>query len=289
VTVSPFQRIGLYLKPGHEGAAEAVSQLIEFLEARGHTLALDEEAARQTGRDNLRVAGGELPDRVDLAVVLGGDGTMLAVVRQIGPRPVPVVGVNFGSLGFLTEISRERMLPALGGILDGRCRIEERMKLQVEVRREDRVQERFQALNDAVINYGALARIIEVEVSVDDRFLSLYRSDGLIVSTPTGSTAYALSAGGPILVPTSRNLLLAPICPHTLTHRPLVLENTSTISIRLRSHGHVMLTVDGQTGVSLAEQDEVRVSQADHPARLVFPEAPGFFAVLRQKLKWGER
>ena len=289
MSLSPFQRIGIYLKSGHEGAAEAVSQLLAFLAARGHALALDEEAARQTGRDDLRMPGGELPDRVDLAVVLGGDGTMLAVVRQIGPRPVPVVGVNFGSLGFLTEISRERMLPALGGILDGRYRIEERMKLRVEVRREGRVQEHFQALNDAVINYGALARIIEVEVSVDDRFLSLYRSDGLIVSTPTGSTAYALSAGGPILVPTSRNLLLAPICPHTLTHRPLVLENTSTISIRLRSHGHVMLTVDGQTGVSLAEQDEVRVSQADHPARLVFPEAPGFFAVLRQKLKWGER
>ena len=161
--------------------------------------------------------------------------------------------------------------------------------LDVEVHRRDETPRSFQALNDAVLNYGALARIIDVEVSVDGQFLTHYRADGLIVSSPTGSTAYALSAGGPILVPSTRSLILAPICPHTLTHRPLVLDGESAIRIRLASTSDVMLTVDGQIGVSLAPGDEVQVRRSRFTARLVCPEGHSFFDVLSRKLKWGQR
>jgi NAD+ kinase len=284
-----FRRIGILMKPLRNQSPEAVFQLLEFLEARGVAISLDETAAGQTGRPELRRPAEDIPLHADLLIVLGGDGTMLAAVRQLAGRPVPILGINFGSLGFLTEVSRERMIPVLAEIFDGKYRLEERMMLRVEVFRGGQAPQVFHALNDAVLNYGALARIIDVEVFVNGQFLTHYRADGLVVSTPTGSTAYALSAGGPILVPTTRSLILAPICPHTLTHRPLVLDGSDTIRIRLASAGNVMLTVDGQTGLSMAHEDEVQIRKSDHLARLVCPEGQSFFDVLSEKLKWGQR
>lgn len=288
-SVNPFRRVGIFTKPLRDRSPEAVYHLLVFLEERGIQVAIDEETARQTERDDLFVPGDAIPDQVDLIIVLGGDGTMLSVVRRMGDRDVPIVGINFGSLGFLTEIPREQMIPLLEQIFAGHFRLEQRMKLDVRIQRGEALRESFSALNDVVINYGALARIIHLEVYVDGQFLTLYRADGLIICTPTGSTAYSLSAGGPIVSPTHRCLLLSPICPHTLTHRPLVLEETSAIVLRLISSGDVMLTVDGQTGFSLTTADEVWVQRSATSCRTVFPGGQSFFEVLRQKLKWGER
>ncbi len=289
MTETPFKRVGICIKPLRDRSPEAIFHLIDFLQKRGVDVCLDTACAEATGREDLPVFADRIPVGVDLIIVLGGDGTMLSVVRMVGEREIPILGINFGSLGFLTEVPREHMLPMLESIFSGRFRIECRMQIIVDVRRKGQEVDSFHALNDAVINKGALARIIDLEVFVDDLFLSIYKSDGLIVSTPTGSTAYSLSAGGPILVPTQQGLIIAPICPHTLTHRPLVLDGGSTIRIRFEAGEAVMLTVDGQTGLELHHNDEILIRRSARVARLVFPREQNFFQVLRQKLKWGER
>ena len=285
----PFRKIGICMKSLRDQSPEPVLQLFDYLEQKGLRICLDEEATRLLGRGQPCIQGDHWPAGLDLVIVLGGDGTLLSIARNLPDPKTPILGINFGSLGFLTVIPRDQMRAMLDDLFAGRFRIEDRMRLQVEVHREGRLRESFSALNDAVINYGAFARIIDLKVFVDGQFLTNYRSDGLIVSTPTGSTAYALSAGGPILVPSTRSLILAPICPHTLTHRPIVLDGTSAILIEVAGGGNVVLTVDGQTGISLAREDQVRVRQSDQVTRLVIPEQVVFFDILRQKLKWGER
>jgi len=289
MTRPPFRKIGICMKRLRDQSPEPERQLFDHLQQKGSRILLDEESSRLAGRDKPDFQGNHLPDDLDLVIVLGGDGTLLSAARNLPNPQVPLLGINFGSLGFLTVIPRDQMLSMLDDVYAGRFRIEERMRLLVEVHREGQLRESFHALNDAVINYGAFARIIDLKVFVDDQFLTNYRSDGLIVSTPTGSTAYALSAGGPILVPHTRSLILAPICPHTLTHRPIVLDGSNTILIEVAGGGNVVLTVDGQTGVSLARDDRVRVRQSALVTRLVIPETVVFFEILRQKLKWGER
>jgi len=286
---APFRTVGIYTKPLRDGSPGLIHRLLEFLTGRGIQIRLDEQTATSVRREDLLVPGDQIPAQVDLVVVLGGDGTMLSVVRKVGTRPVPILGINFGSLGFLTEVPQEGMIHALQEIFDGKYRLESRMKLEVEVLRDGKSAGHFRALNDAVINKGALARIFDMEVFVDQQFLTVYKADGLIVSTPTGSTAYSLSAGGPIMAPTQRGLILSPICPHTLTHRPLVLDGVNNITIRLVSGEAIMLTVDGQTGIPLYKDDVVRVFRSEHDTHLVFPHDQNFFDVLRQKLKWGER
>lgn len=225
---------------------------------------------------------------VDLLVVLGGDGTLLWAVRSLRGCEIPVLGVNLGRLGFLTEISLEELYPTLERVLEGRTALEARTTLSGTVERAGAPVRRFQVLNDVVLNKAALARISDLEVRVNGRYLTNYRSDGLIVSTPTGSTAYNLSAGGPIVSPELPAVVLTPICPHTLTHRPILLDDSAVVEIQLASkNGEVYLTLDGQEGVELEEGDRIQVHKSERRVLLVRSLTRDYFQVLRTKLTWG--
>lgn len=231
----------------------------------------------------------DIPHNAELAVVLGGDGTLLSVARFLEDRATPIVGVNLGGLGFLTEISKETCYRELQTILDGNYEIEERMRLQVSSRRDGKEIFRQSVLNDVVINKGALARIIDVKISIDDRYLTHYRADGLIVATPTGSTAYNLSAGGPIVYPTSHCTVLTPICPFTLTNRPIILPSQVVIQVELGERiKDVSLTCDGQVGCELFSSDKILISAAPNPLSLIKTPTIDYFEILRTKLKWGQ-
>jgi NAD+ kinase len=228
--------------------------------------------------------------RADLVVVLGGDGTLLSVARHSGSRRVPVLGVNLGGLGFLTDVRPEEAFQALERVLAGHYRLEHRSMLEAAVVRGGKALRRFQALNDVVINKGALARILDLETSVDGVALCTYKADGLILSTPTGSTAYSLSAGGAIVEPSVGVLLISPICPHTLTQRPIVLPERVHVRVSVCSPDEdVALTIDGQEGMKLANDDVVTVRPAKHRVHLVRSPTHSFFELLRTKLRWGER
>jgi NAD+ kinase len=232
-----------------------------------------------------------IPDLVDCMMVLGGDGTLLSVARLLEERDVPILGINLGSLGFLTEITTTELFPRLQKVLDGHYVIQERMRLKTCIHRRDGAcLPQPVVLNDVVLNKGALARIINLELSVDDLYLTTYRADGLIVSTPTGSTAYSMAAGGPIMHPNLQALILTPICPYTLSHRPLVLPDTAHIQVMLQtSDEDVRVTLDGQIGVELHYGDIVDIQQAARPMRLIRTlKKDEYFHILRTKLKWGE-
>jgi NAD+ kinase len=288
-----WKRIALTVKAGQtagpKGVGALVGRLVAKLRAQDVAVALDVAAA-----SHLAESGGrrleEIVDGVDLLVVLGGDGSVLAAVRAIGTRPVPVLGVNLGHLGFLTDVAPEQAEAALDALLRGEHAIVERARFAVTHLRDGRELLRDLVLNDAVITKGsALARLIEVEAYVGGRLVSAYRSDGLIVSTPTGSTAYNLSAGGPIVDADVPAAIVNPICPHTLTMRPLVLPDDREILVRLRSPEDAALTLDGQVGATLLQGDEVRVSKSEHPARFVVTPPHDYFETLRNKLGWGSR
>jgi NAD+ kinase len=225
---------------------------------------------------------------LDLVVVLGGDGTLLKAARLYGHRDAPILGINLGGLGFLTEIAMDEAQTLFDFILQGNYQTEERMMLKACILREGAAMPSLTFLNDVVINKGALARIIDLETSIGGQFLTSYRGDGLIVSTPTGSTAYNLSAGGPILHPALNSILLTPICPFTLTNRPIILRDDAVIDIRLGSKtSEVWLTFDGQVGYPLQPGDVVRVEKAEKPLRLIKTPFKNYFEILRTKLKWG--
>jgi NAD+ kinase len=235
------------------------------------------------------VAKPELPAQVDLLLVLGGDGTLLSMARLVADLNVPILGVNLGGLGFLTALTVDELFPALEALLAGELLVEERMMLAARVTRQGERLSEYVALNDVVITKSAMSRIINLDVSVQGQFATAYRADGLIVSTPTGSTAYCLSAGGPIVFPTMDAIVLTPICSHTLTNRPIVLPGGQPIDVTLQSDQDVMLTMDGQVGFHLKRGDRVEIRQAAARIRLLrFPQKH-FFSVLRTKLKWGER
>ncbi len=241
------------------------------------------------------VVGWPVPDadalaRVSLVVVLGGDGTLIYASRLLAGRPVPILGVNLGSLGFMTEIPQPELFPALEAALEGRFQVDRRMKLRCQLWREGRVILEEEVLNDVVINKGVLARIADHEMSIDGEFVTSYKSDGVIVSTPTGSTAYALSAGGPIVHPSTDAVIVAPICPHALTQRAIVVPSDRAISIALRTEVvDVFLTVDGQTGIPLQAGDRLDVVRSPNVVLLIRNPDIGYFQILRQKLRWGER
>jgi NAD+ kinase len=231
-----------------------------------------------------------LPTKVDFIIAFGGDGTLLSIARSIGDRMVPVFGVNMGSLGFLTEIEQQHLFPNLALVLDGKCRLEKRHMLKVKLRRDDKTIHQLSVLNDAVVTKTALARIIDLDIFIDGQFVSSYRADGLIVSTPTGSTAYSLAAGGPIILPQLEVICIAPICPHTLTHRPLIVSNRSTIEVILKSESEeVFLTLDGQEGIYMKPKDMITATRSNRHLFLIRPTEKNFFDILRQKLHWGER
>lgn len=287
--------IGVIARPDLAEAAPALRELVQWLQRRGVKVVLEERTAAladgSAGGNWTLAAGRDVAAQADAVVVLGGDGTLLGASRLMATeRPVPILGVNFGSLGFLTEITLGELYPTLESVLEGRYRYEERRMLRGCVRREGQPDVTDDALNDVVVTKATLSRIIELDVSVDGLFVSTFRADGLIVSSPTGSTAYNLAAGGPILHPTLPAIVLTPICPHMLTNRPLVVSDGSAIEVRLRSpqDGEVHLTFDGQRGFPMGRQDSVQVTRSPRTLRLVTAAGRDYFAVLRTKLKWGE-
>jgi len=284
-----IRRVGICVKPDQPQLADLVRSLEKWLVERGLEAFPDPESGRWT--DATGQPRGELAGRVDLVVVLGGDGTLLAVARAVGDRDVPILGVNLGTLGFLAEIAREELFPRLEAVLAGRLRSEERMRLDVAVGRDGASLGRYLALNDAVISNTALSRLVRLETRADGAEVTTYHADGLIVATPTGSTAYSLSAGGPLVFPTMEALVLTPISAHTLTHRPLVLPPTCEVQVRVRDArgGKVHLSVDGQVGRELVTDDLVTVRRASRPTRLLVDPARSRFEVMRAKLRWGER
>ena len=232
----------------------------------------------------------DFPSHVEMVIVLGGDGTLLSVARMVWNHGIPILGVNFGSLGFLTEVSLEEIYPVLERVLRGDYGTNPRDVLRVSVVRKGKQLAEFTVLNDAVINKGALARIIELEITIDEEYLTTFQSDGLIISTPTGSTAYNLSAGGPIVYPSLHNLIITPICPHTLTNRPIVIPNDVRVRAILKSkQEEVTLTLDGQQGFPLEFEDGVEVQKAEGQILLIQSPYRHYFKLLRKKLKWGER
>jgi NAD+ kinase len=287
-------RIGVIARPDLGEAGGAIRDLAGWLRARGVEVCLEARTAALAGAETppgcVVGSGRDVAARADALVVLGGDGTLLAASQLLEDRPVPVVGVNFGSLGFLTEVTLPELYPALEGVLAGDYRCEQRRMLHAAVERAGAALAQGDALNDVVVTKAAaVSRIIELDVRVDGAFVSLFRADGLIVSSPTGSTAYNLAAGGPILHPSLPAVVLTPICPHMLTNRPLVVGDESRISVRVHTHGaEVHVTLDGQRGVPLSADDAVVITRSARVLRLV--KAPGreYFEVLRTKLKWGE-
>ncbi len=283
-------RVGIVAKVDAVEAPEALARLVDWLTERGVGVALEKETgALVTTGATPTLRREDLPGQVDLLIVLGGDGTLLSVARAVGDLGVPILGVYLGGLGFLTATTRDEMIPAVEAMLASGMTIEERMLLAVRVRRRGEWLPEHGALNDAVILKSAMSRIINLSVSVEGQYATAYRADGLIISTPTGSTAYSLSAGGPIMFPLMDAVLLTPVCSHTLTNRPIVLPGRERIEVTLRGASQVMLTLDGQVGIELDENDTVEVRQAVSRIRLVRFPHKDFFSVLRTKLKWGER
>ena len=283
-------RVGLIAKPDAPAAPRVILQVLQWLGAHGLTAVLEKQTAGLVPSATVQAASkDELPGLVDLLVVLGGDGTLLSMARAIGDLGVPILGVNLGGLGFLTATTLDEMLPALEAVLAGRMATEERMLLAARLVRGGQTIGEYSALNDVVITKSAMSRIVDLSVSVGGRHATAYRADGLIISTPTGSTAYNLSTGGPILFPTMDAVVLTPIAPHTLSNRPIVIPGAERIEVTLLDDQDVMLTMDGQVGVPLRERDTVEVQQAATRIRLLRFPNKDFFSVLRTKLKWGER
>jgi NAD+ kinase len=284
------RRVGIVAKPDAARAPEVVTRLVDWLTAREIEVTLEKETAGIVPAVRASAANKtELPGLSDLLIVLGGDGTLLSMARAVGDLGVPIMGVNLGGLGFLTATTLDEMIPSLEAALEGRMVVEERVMLRTRVIRNGAAVFEHMALNDAVITKSAMSRIISLAVSVEGQYATAYRADGLIISTATGSTAYSLSAGGPIVAPSVDAIVLTPICSHTLTNRPIVLPASHRIEVTIQSDQEIMLTVDGQVGVGLRERDVVEVVKAPAAIRLVrFPQKD-FFSVLRTKLKWGER
>jgi NAD+ kinase len=285
--------IGVLARPDLAEAGPAIRELVIWLRERGRRACL-EEATAALANDGaepgcLVASGADMAALADAVVVLGGDGTLLAASRLLN-RPIPVLGVNFGSLGFLTEITRPELYPTLETVLSGQFEHEERRLLRAVVRRAGRETTTADVLNDVVITKAGPSRIIELDVLVDDLFVSSFRADGIIVSSPTGSTAYNLAAGGPIVRPTLPAMVVTPICPHMLSNRPLVVGDESRVEVRLRAGRDVEVytALDGQETLALSDGDGVVVTGSPH--RLTLVKAPGrdYFEVLRTKLRWGE-
>ena len=288
-----IKRIGVVVKPHQPEALETLCKLTEWLTARHVELvggpALDRERIEhQTGCIIAVVPDEELPQRVELILVLGGDGTMIATARMLGESAVPVIGVNYGSLGYLAEFRIEELFTALESIISGDYKLEARVMLAVELHRGDELVTNNRVLNDVVMNKSALARIIQIETRLNGQFVNSFRADGLIVSTPTGSTAYNLSAGGPIIFPTMNAVVITPICPFTLSNRPIVVPDDSVIEVRLMTEKEdVALTLDGQVGFPIQAGDRVVIRKSKTAFNLVQPKNRNYFDLLRDKLRWG--
>ncbi len=283
-----MKQVGLFAKRNHPDAAELAARIAAWLQERGVEVCFEEALARDLGRDGHPEA--EIPALVDMIIVLGGDGTLISVARAVGDRGTPILGVNLGSLGFLTEITRQELFQVLDQVLEDKYTVSERLMLEAVVNRNGSVANRYQLLNDVVINKGALARIIDMELYVNDSYLTTFKADGLIISSPTGSTAYNMAAGGPIIYPDADCFVITPICPHMLTNRPMIVPADSSMRIEVKfSDEDVVLTADGQVGMPLQGGDIVEVHRSSNRTRLILSPEKEYFEVLRTKLRWGER
>ncbi len=283
------QTIGIISRPRRSNISAVVPPLLQWLKERGVRALYDEETASALDDGTHGLSRERLAGESQFLLVLGGDGTLLAAARVAARCGIPILPINMGSLGFLTSFTLEELYPALEETLAGRSSVSERVMLQVELQRNAKVIERQPVLNEAVIHKGALARMIELELRIDNVFVCRYRADGLIVATPTGSTAYSLSAGGPIVHPAVESFLITPICPHTLSDRPVVVQDSSSIDMKLSSEtGSVFLTLDGQKGIPLESSDRVHISRAREMLKLIQPPKKSYFEILHNKLKWGE-
>lgn len=281
--------VGIMAKPGIPHASSIVPKLVEWLKERGLEARLDEESAIYMGLTN-GFRRSEVPEGAQLVIVLGGDGTLLSAARAVAGREIPLLPVNLGGLGFLTAITLDQLYPELERAFRGEQRVVPRGMLHGDLVRRGQVVKSYQALNDIVISKTQFARMIDLEAFVDSQYVSTFKADGLIVCTPTGSTAYSLSAGGPIVFPAVHAVCITPVCPHTLTNRPVLVPETSVIELISHAADHeAFLTVDGQVGEPLLSEDRVVCRTSEHRVLLVRPPKLFFFDVLRQKLKWGER
>lgn len=293
MTNSSIKRIGLVLKPHQPDALKTMCELTTWLAQRGITVVGGPEIERarieqETGCAVEEVKTEELAANVDLILVLGGDGTMIAAARLMGDTEVPVLGINYGGLGYLAEFRIEELYEALESILAGNYRLDKRVMLDVKLLRGDEEVTSNRVLNDVVLNKSALARIIEIEAYLNRQFVNSFRADGLIVSTPTGSTAYNLSAGGPIIFPSMNAVVITPICPFTLSNRPIVVPDDAVIELLLKTEQEdVALTLDGQVGFPLKADDRVVIQKSKTIFNLVQPTTRNYFDVLRDKLRWG--
>jgi NAD+ kinase len=286
-----IKTVGIISRPRREDIARVVPPLVKWLQAHGAEVACDSETNDCLGSHSVQARKREdLPGCTDLLIVLGGDGTLLSAGRLAAEQKVPILAVNLGGMGFLTTVPQDELYSILEEIFSGQHRVSERVMLESEIVRDGAVIRRQIALNDAVLNKAALARIMDLELRVDGEYVTTYKSDGLILSTPTGSTAYSLAAGGPIVYPTVEAFVVTPICPHTLTNRPLVIPDSATIEIEFKAEDDaVFLTLDGQIGIELVRGDHIRVRKAAEKLLLVRPAKKTYYEILRNKLKWGER
>lgn len=288
----PIKTVGLIAKPRSERAAQLVPEVIAWLQQRGIAVQIDEEAAVYTGRQGMPRE--QVAASADLLIVLGGDGTLLSAARATinhtgTDRNLPLFAVNLGSLGFLTAIKVDDIYNQLEHVLRGGYNIAKRRMLHTELWRDDQKIAEHESLNDMVLSKTDIARMIDLEIHVDRYFVCVYKADGLIIATPTGSTAYSLSAGGPIMIPTVSALAITPICPHMLTNRPVIVPDESEIQVTVRGPGETHMTIDGQVGEDLEPGDRIVCRRSEHSISLVHPPGTAFFDVLREKLKWGDR
>lgn len=291
---SSIRRVGVVVKPNQPEALKTTCHLVEWLDAHGVHLVGTPELDRarieaETGCPLEVVEPEKLAASVELIVVLGGDGTMIGTSRMIGDYDVPVVGINYGTLGYLAEFRVEEMFTALESIFKGDYRIDTRVRLAVDLVCGEEILMHSRVLNDVVINKSALARIIELEAFMNGQLISSFRADGLIISTPTGSTAYNLSAGGPVVYPSMNALVITPICPFTLSDRPIVVPDDALIELGLRTpNEEVVLTLDGQVGIPIQTKHRVRIRKSLTTFKIVQPKNRNYFEVLREKLRWGK-
>lgn len=291
--MSAIKRIGIVLKPHQPEALKTICEVTTWLADKGIELVGGPEIERErieheTGCAVTEVQSEKLAESVDLILVLGGDGTMIATARMIGDQEVPVLGVNYGGLGYLAEFRIEELYSALESILAENYRLDKRVMIHVDLERDSEPVAHHRVLNDVVINKAALARIIEIDVFLNDLFVNSFRADGLIISTPTGSTAYNLSAGGPVVFPSMNAIVITPICPFTLSNRPIVVPDDAVIELRLKTEKEeVALTLDGQVGFPLCVGDRVFIRKSRTTFNLIQPSNRNYFDVLRDKLRWG--
>jgi NAD+ kinase len=281
-----MKRIGIITKRGEPKIVKAVGDLMKWLKDKDFKFFIEKETAAA-----LKLKGyhrKEIPARSDMIIVFGGDGSVLSAARHVGDRGIPILGINMGGLGFITELGRNEVRQNIKMIVSEECCFEERIMLLADVYRNKKKITQHNALNDVVLNKSALSRMFEVDINIDKQYVTTFRLDGLITSTPTGSTAHSLSAGGPILYPTLETFLMTPICPHTLTSRPIVLPDTFVIDIHIKNGNDIYMTLDGQEGFPLKVKDKVRIRKADYKTKFLVLHNRDYFKLLRTKLKWGE-